>query len=56
MDLRDNDPELDLGLILQTDGVPTDRQVEVWEIYKRLHLQNQHKMLPIPIYKLNNGQ
>lgn len=29
------------------------REQEVLEIYHRLHKQNQHKMLPIPIYKLS---
>ncbi len=31
----------------------TPRQVEVMDIYDRLNKQNQHKMQPIPIYKLN---
>ncbi len=30
----------------------TKRQMEVIRIYEKLHGQNQHKMLPIPIYKL----
>ncbi len=31
----------------------TPRQIEVIKIYRNLHRQNQHKMLPIPIYKLS---
>jgi len=31
----------------------TDRENEVLTIYKKLNKQNQHKMLPIPVYKLN---
>ena len=31
----------------------TDRQREVAAIYHKLHQKNLHKMLPIPIYKLN---
>jgi len=31
----------------------TPRQIEVSKIYRNLHKQNRHKMLPIPIYKLN---
>ncbi len=31
----------------------TDRQNKVLAIYDRLHQQNQHKMQPIPIFKLN---
>ena len=30
----------------------TDRQLEIVDIYHNLHNKNQHKMLPIPIYKL----
>lgn len=30
----------------------THRQIQVAMIYDRLHRENQHKMLPIPIYKL----
>lgn len=30
----------------------TTRQMEVLKIYRKLHNQNQHKMQPIPIYKL----
>lgn len=30
----------------------TPRQIEVIRIYEKLHGQNQHKMQPIPIYKL----
>ena len=29
----------------------TNRQLIVLDIYKNLNKQNQHKMLPIPIYK-----
>lgn len=31
----------------------TPRQMEIVAIYNKLHKQNQHKILPIPIYKLN---
>jgi NAD+ synthase len=52
--------EMDLRERLKRDGIftftTTDRQNEVSRIYTKLHKQNQHKMLPIPIYKLNNGQ
>ena len=34
----------------------TDRQLEVMEIYNRLHSQNKHKMIPIPIYKKERKQ
>lgn len=30
----------------------TARKQEVWDIYHKLHKQNQHKFLPIPVYKL----
>tara|TARA_B100001094_G_scaffold317639_1_gene360296 strand:- start:510 stop:1295 length:786 start_codon:yes stop_codon:yes gene_type:complete len=37
---------------VNTDGSNiTDRQKEVVEIYNRLHNQNRHKMIPIPVYK-----
>jgi NAD+ synthase len=28
------------------------RQAEVFEIYKKLHLANQHKMNPIPVCEI----
>lgn len=31
----------------------TMRKQQVWDIYHKLHQKNLHKMLPIPIYKLN---
>ena len=33
-------------------GSMTERQTKVTEIYKRLHMQNQHKMNPIPVCKI----
>ena len=30
----------------------TNRQIEVLDIYNRLHKINQHKMLPIPVCKI----
>ena len=33
-------------------GSMTERQTKVTEIYKRLHMQNQHKMNPIPVCKM----
>jgi hypothetical protein len=30
----------------------TDREEQVLEIYKDHHWKNQHKMVPIPVYKL----
>jgi len=32
----------------------TERQKEVYNIYHRFNKKNQHKMLPIPIFKKNN--
>jgi hypothetical protein len=30
----------------------SERQIEVIEIYRKFHTQNQHKMLPIPTFKV----
>ena len=48
MEEYDNDPHSNVYYTLE--------QQRAIEIYNRLHKQNQHKMQPIPIYKLNNGQ
>lgn len=45
MENYDGDPHSDIFY--------TPEQVKSIEIYTRLHKQNQHKMLPIPIFKLN---
>jgi len=31
----------------------SDRRIEVLKIYSKLHKKNQHKMIPIPVYKIN---
>lgn len=43
----------ELEWAMEYDGASelTDRQKEVTKIYNRLHNQNQHKMIPIPIYQ-----
>ena len=45
----------ELEWAMEYDGASelTDRQKEVTKIYNRLHNQNQHKMIPIPIYQGN---
>ena len=43
--------ELEWAMEYDDGSELTDRQKEVLEIYKRLHNQNKHKMIPIPIYR-----
>jgi NAD+ synthase len=46
-------PELEWAMEVYDSGARSDdfskRQSEVFEIYKKLHLANQHKMNPIPV-------
>jgi len=46
-------PELEWAMEVYDSGKTVDdfsgRQAEVFEIYKKLHLANQHKMNPIPV-------
>ena len=52
-------PELEWAMSALKNGVPTkdftEREKEVFEIYHKHHLQNQHKMNPIPICKIPKG-
>ena len=43
--------ELEWAMEYDDGSELTDRQKEVLEIYKRLHNQNKHKRIPIPIYR-----
>lgn len=45
--------EVEVGTVVNTDKVPNERQIEILRIYDTLYKKNQHKMQPIPIYKLN---
>tara|TARA_R110002049_G_scaffold241196_6_gene415007 strand:- start:8040 stop:8828 length:789 start_codon:yes stop_codon:yes gene_type:complete len=52
-------PELEWAMIADEQGGNTDnftdRQKEVFALYKKLNSANQHKMNPIPICKIPNG-
>ncbi|NVJ64358.1 MAG: NAD(+) synthase [Flavobacteriaceae bacterium] len=49
-------PELEWAMEVYDSGKTVDdfsgRQAEVFEIYKKLHLANQHKMNPIPVCEI----
>ena len=49
-------PELEwaMGAFQSNSSTPSfsERQKEVFEIFKKHHLQNQHKMNPIPVCKV----
>ncbi len=36
-------------------GTLSERQIEVLEIYNRLHGENSHKMSQIPVFKMRRG-
>lgn len=51
-------PELEWAMLMEEKGKAvtdfSDRQKEVFQIYKRLNNANKHKMIPIPICKIPN--
>tara|TARA_B100000123_G_scaffold149892_1_gene110819 strand:- start:21 stop:452 length:432 start_codon:yes stop_codon:yes gene_type:complete len=38
-----------------SDSVMTDREQEVMDLYTELHEANSHKMVPIPVFKVNSS-
>lgn len=49
-------PELEWAMEFSGDeSILTHRQLEVLSIYRRMHDQNKHKMLPIPVCKIPAG-